>query len=258
MRRLSPRFHPQISQREFPADCSACQASIEGLCVSCTIQAQRIIVAYKSRDRFIKAGDDLFRAGEPCDAIYYLLDGWIFLYTIIEDGRRQILHFALPGAFISLYPGRVAGYGGQALTDAAICVVPHENLMRLAEQFPAVALHTTSIIWQERNLAYDHLSNIGRRSARERVARTLLELFVRRRMQWPTYRSEEIQLPVTQEHIGDAIELTGIHVNRILRDLRGEGILDFHYRRLRILDPDKLMDAASVDVPTTLSWLSHT
>jgi CRP/FNR family transcriptional regulator len=41
--------------------------------------------------------------------------------------------------------------------------------------------------------------------------------------------------------------LTGVHVNRLLRDLRQERILEFHYRRLRVINPDKLVDAAGVD-----------
>src|SRR3546814_10216130 len=54
-------------------------------------------------------------------------------------------------------------------------------------------------------------------------------------------------LPLTQEHIGDATGLTFVHVNRILRTLRKEGVVEFHHRRLRILDPDRLVRVAGVD-----------
>jgi CRP/FNR family transcriptional regulator len=59
-----------------------------------------------------------------------------------------------------------------------------------------------------------------------------------------------------QVHIGDATGLSAVHVNRILHSLRRDEILEFHYRnrRLRILDPDKLVDAARVDPQTILSW----
>ena len=60
----------------------------------------------------------------------------------------------------------------------------------------------------------------------------LLELFVRYRAHWPGHRAEEMQLPLTQEHIADATGLTGVHVNRVLGELRGEGIVQFHYRKL--------------------------
>ncbi|MBX9826993.1 MAG: helix-turn-helix domain-containing protein [Xanthobacteraceae bacterium] len=82
----------------------------------------------------------------------------------------------------------------------------------------------------------------------------MLEMFIRCRMQWPGHASEEMHLPLTQEHIGEATGLTVVHVNRILRRLRAEGVLDFHYRRLRVLNPDKLTDVARIDLWTTLSW----
>ncbi len=73
-------------------------------------------------------------------------------------------------------------------------------------------------------------------------------------MQWPAHRTDEMHLPLTQEHLGDATGLTGVHVNRILRGLRDDGIVEFHYRQLRILNPDKLLDVVRVDPQTVLSW----
>lgn len=214
------------------------------------------IAGYKSGGRVIKAGNDLFRPGEPCDALYALVDGWVFLYDLLENGRRQILHFALPGAVLGLYPARVtiATYGAQALSDAIVCVIPHQNLGQLSKEHPEIGMQLAAIVSHDRDLVYDHLSSIGRRSARQRIARSLLELFVRYRMQWPGHCIEEMHLPLTQEHIGDATGLTGVHVNRVLRSLRKDGIVEFHYRRLRILNPDKLVDVAGIDPQTILSW----
>jgi CRP-like cAMP-binding protein len=135
-----------------------------------------------------------------------------------------------------------------------VSVIPHENLGPLFDQHPGVALRLAWIVWRERNLAYDHLSTVGQRPARERIARSLLELFVRYRMQWPGHRIEEMNIPLTQEQIGDANGLTGVHVNRILRGLRREGIVEFHYRRLRVLNPDKLVDVADINPGAISSW----
>lgn len=244
---------PRRPTRSFPVDCPNCRTSIDGLCKNCAPEVLRVIGNYKSGDRLLKAGEDLFRLGERNDMIYHLVDGWVFLYDLLEDGRRQILHFALPGALVGFYDN-IALHGAHALTDAAVGIIPHDNLGALLEKNPGIGLRLTWMVWRERNLAYDHLSSIGRRSARERVARLLIELFVRYRMQWPGNRIEEMHLPLTQEHIGDAAGLTGVHVNRVLSDLRTEGIVDFHYRRLRILDPDKLIAVAGIDPLTILAW----
>ena len=212
---------------------------------------------YKSADRKIKAGSDLFRLGERGDAIYSLVDGWVALYNLLEDGRRQILQFALPGAVLAFVPARdaVMNYSAQALTDAVVCIIPHEKLRCLSQDYPEIGMQLAGMISLDRSFAYDHLSSIGRHSARERVAHLLLELFVRYRMRWPGQRIEEMHLPLTQEDIGDATGLTGVHVNRVLQDLRREGIAEFCYRRLRILNPDKLVDVAGIDPHVALSWI---
>ncbi|MDF2119186.1 Crp/Fnr family transcriptional regulator [Roseiarcaceae bacterium H3SJ34-1] len=136
---------------------------------------------YRSADRQIKAGCDLFRVGERGDAIYSLVHGWVALYNLLEDGRRQILQFALPGAVLAFMPapGAMMNYSAQALTDAVIGIIPHENLGRRSRDNPEIGMQLASVISQDRSFAYDHLSSMGRRSARERVAYLLLELFVR-------------------------------------------------------------------------------
>jgi CRP-like cAMP-binding protein len=198
----------------------------------------------------------LFASGEPSRSIYYLLDGWVCLYKLLPDGRRQILHFALPAAVLGFPPSRDwMSYSAQALTDATVSVIPGNNLTAMFGEYPEVAMRIAWLVSRDRSLAYEHLSSVGRRSGRQRVARLLLELFVRSRMQWPGHDTGEMYLPLTQEHIGDTTGLTGVHVNRVLRDLRRERILEFHYRRLRVLNPDKLVDVAGVDPKLMFSWI---
>lgn len=216
-----------------------------------------LIAGYKAGDREFQAGKEIFSLGAPCDAVYNLVSGWVFRYNLLDDGRRQILDFALPGAVLGFHPahGAMATFGAQALTDAVVCVIPREALDRLSRKHPEIGMRLAWLISRDRSLAFDHLTSLGRRSARERVAHLLLELFIRYRAQWPGSRIEEMHLPLTQEHIGDATGLTFVHVNRVLRDLRQDGIVEFHYRRLRILDPDKLIDVAGIDPQLAMSWV---
>jgi CRP-like cAMP-binding protein len=238
-------------------DCTTCQARVGGLCEGYSPDALRVISDHKSGDRRVKAGQDLLSLGEPCDAIYNLVDGWMVLYNLLEDGRRQILHFALPGAVLGFHPahGAMMTYGAQALTDAMVCVIPHKALGALSRQYPEIGLRLAWLMARDSNLSFAHLTSIGRHSARERVAHLILELFIRYRLQWPGHRIEEMHLPLTQEDIGDATGLTGIHVNRVLGDFKADGILTFSYRRLSILDPDKLVDVAGIDPELLHSWI---
>lgn len=223
------------------------------------IERFRLISGYRSGDRRIEAGRDLFSIGSSDDAIFNLLDGWVALYTLLEDGRRQIVQFALSGAVLGILPtrGAQATFGAQALTDTVLCVIPHSKLSSLTRDYPDIGMRLARSLARDCNLAFDHMTSIGRRSARERVAHLLLELFVRYRAQWPGNRIEEMCLPLTQEQIGDATGLTFVHVNRVLRALRKERILEFHYRRLRILDPDKLVEIAGIDPHIATAWLEQ-
>ena len=239
-----------------PFECQKCQMCADGLCQDCRPEFLRLLGKFKTRDRTLTAGSDLFTPGGPSDAIYYLLDGWVCLYKLLQDGRRQILHFALPGAVLGFPPSQGGmSYSAQALTDATVSVIPRNNLIGMFGEYPEFAMRIASLVSRDRSVAYEHLSSIGRRSGRQRVAHLILELFVRSRMQWPGHDTEEMYLPLTQEHIGDTMGLTGVHVNRVLRVLRRERVLEFHYRRLRVLNPDKLVDAAGVDPQLIFLWI---
>ena len=210
----------------------------------------QIASRYKRADRKFEKGSDLFQLGEKEGGIYNVVEGWVALYKLFEDGRRQILQFSLPGTILAFVPTprTVINYSGQALTDVVVCIVPQTKLNRLVKECPEVGIQVAGLISQDLALAYDQLSSLGGRSARERVAHLLLELYVRSRMCLPSRHNEEIHFPLTQEHIGDATGLIGIHVNRVLRNLSKEGVLKFQYRRLCILNPDKLIDVAAIDL----------
>lgn len=237
-------------------DCPACGARRNGLCEGCCPETLQTIARFKSGDRQIQAGEDVFSLGDSCDSIYNLVEGWVILYTLLEDGRRQILHFALPGALLGFHPtqGAIATYGAEALTDTIVCVIPHGELGALSKEHPEIGMRLAWLSSRDSTLAYDKMTSIGQHSAQERIAHLILELFIRFRMQWPGHQIEEMYLPLTQEHIGDATGLTGVHVNRVLSGLRKQGIADFHYKRLRILDPDKLADIAGIDPEVMISW----
>ena len=250
-------LHPIDAGRNIPADYQAYPTRMNGFVSDDAAGVFQITERYKLADRKIKAGCELFRAGEKGDAIYSFIEGWVALYNLLEDGRRQILQFALPGTVLAFVPSRggVMNYGALALTNAVVSVTTHERLGRISLDNPEIGMRLAGLISQDRNLAYDQLSSIGCCAARERVAHLLLDLFIRCRMRWPGHCIEEMHLPLTQEHIGDATSLTGVHVNRVLRELREDGIVEFHYRRLRIMNPDKLADVAGIDPRAALLWL---
>lgn len=242
---------------EMSTDCLTCAARRDGLCTELAPAELVKIKRFRVGDRKIAAGKDIVGAGQPCNMIYNLKEGWAFRYSLLKDGRRQILDFILPGAVLGFHPvkGAKATYGVQALTDAVVCTIPFETLAPLSREIPGIGMRLAWLISRDRNLAFDRLTSVGQQSARERVAHLILELYIRYRAQWPSHRADKMHLPLTQEHVADATGLTNVHVNRVLRDLWGQGVLEFHYRRLRVLNPDKLAEIAEVDPHFAVQWI---
>ena len=221
----------------------------EALCAPLSDGEIAVVEHFKSGNRTVSAGADLYSQDENSTELYTLLDGWVCLYQILEDGRRQILDFALPGAFLGFQPDLNApsSHSAYCLTDIAVCVFPRDNLFDLFRAHPELALRMAWITARDGALAREHLTNVGRRSARERVAHLLLELFYRVSRKSGMKNNSSIDLPLTQEHIADALGLTTVHVNRTLRGLRQAELLDIQGRTLTVRDPDMLAEIAGFD-----------
>lgn len=245
------------SSHMFP--CEHCQVRGHTMCAA--LHGDHLAALEKMRvgNRTVPAGTDLFRQGEINKEVFTLLEGWVMLYTLLEDGRRQINEFCLPGAAFGFEVERdsPAPYTAQAVTDVRLCVLPGPSLVEFLKQEPVMLLELARTCGRSRILDFQHLMNLGRRTARERVASLLLELFVRVRMRSPDVHGDTINLPLTQEHIGDALGLTNIHVNRVLRGLREDEIVTLKSHRLEILDPDKLAEEAGFDSEVYVPYLTH-
>ncbi len=135
----------------------------------------------------------------------------------------------------------------EALTDVRVCVLPRTNFLRFFQDHPEIAVRLTWLAARCEARAQDHLVNIGRRPADARIAHLLLELYYRVQMGLPRIAGETMPFPLTQEHLGDALGLTSVHVNRMLRQLREQGIVAVRERQMEILNPEFLIETAEFD-----------
>jgi CRP-like cAMP-binding protein len=202
----------------------------------------RVVRNFKTGDRILPARTQLYRPGEESTELYNLLDGWIALYRVLESGQRQVLDIAMPGAFLGYQPDldKPMLHGAECITDVAVCVFPRRAFPQLITQHPAMA---SRLIWLMANdvaLAQERLTNVGSRTGMERVARFLLEIFLRARPHEDAKGRRTVELPLTQELIGDTLSLTPVHVNRVLRRLRESGLVTLRNGILHIVDLDGL------------------
>ena len=203
---------------------------------------------HASDHRFVAAGTELFAEGETSGHLYVVLSGWLFLHRILEDGRRQILDFCLPGAVLGYHAHTETPFpfSAEAITDAEVAVIPLSRVSDLLSRGSSCATLLLDATEQALRGVFDTLTDIGRRTAREAVAHFLLRMDRRIRALTNPNPDGSIPFPLRQEHIGDALGLTSVHVCRTLGKLRNDGLVEIGQGRLHIINADALAADASV------------
>jgi CRP-like cAMP-binding protein len=202
--------------------------------------------------RTLKAGECLYFQGDVCHSIYLLLDGWAFRHQSLEDGRRQILDFALPGAAFGLPGGGLMAHTVEALTPCRFSVFTRDSLCEMLQRVPVLALRFVELLANAEARAFEHLTSVGRRSARERVANLLIELLMRAHRVKPARHAQHITLPLMQPHIADALGLASETVCRTLAAMRKDRIVVLRAQKLDVLDFDRLASEAGVELDQAL------
>ncbi|MDP7342325.1 MAG: Crp/Fnr family transcriptional regulator [Alphaproteobacteria bacterium] len=206
------------------------------------------IQALGTRQSAVNKPTTVLRQGQIAASFYILIDGWGLRYRQLGDGRRQILSFLLPGdpvTLSALSPRRLA-HSVQLLPDSVVSEFDADVVSR--------ELHGSEYLQACVNASYEHelamadelLTNLGRRSAKERIAHLMLEFDCRLTLRGAVH-TRDISMPLRQRHLADALGLTTIHVNRTLRILRTENLIDMRGGILRILERDRLIALAKFD-----------
>ncbi len=126
---------------------------------------------------------DIIAQGRPYRNVFILCSGFVCCYKILPDGKRQVLNLGLPGDLIGL-PAccfENAVNAARSLTEVVAATVPFQTLYDLFVRFRRVAVALFWVSAREAAISEEHLVNVGRRSAYERLAHLILELLVRLR-----------------------------------------------------------------------------
>jgi CRP-like cAMP-binding protein len=132
------------------------------------------------------------------------------------------------------------------LTPCTLGFINHETLRRLHQRNPNVA----EIFWRDTlidaAMFREWIVNVGQRPAPARLAHVMVELRERLKVVG-RIAANSFDMPLTQEQIGEALGITAVHVNRVIRQLREDGILEFHRGRVTVLDEAKFQELADFD-----------
>lgn len=198
----------------------------------------------------VERGRELVHQGQPGHTAYILQAGWGCSFKLMPDGGRQIITFPLPGDCVGLRSAllRTADHSFSALTDAIVSKVEVRHMLEIFTEYPHIG---AAVLWatsRDEAVVVEHLASIGRRSALERTAHLFLELYDRLRLVGLA-SDGQFACPLTQFLLADALGLSAIHVNRVLRRLRERELLSFHHHQVTIHDPVALKALAGYEAP---------
>lgn len=221
--------------------------SLDEIAVLCDLQAA---------PRTVQRHRDIITEGRSYGGLFIILDGNAIRYRILHDGRRQIINILIPGDLVGVLGQFMESslYSTKALTEMSVSAVPFARLKTLFETHPRLI---TKILWWfscDSAIYTEHLVDLGRRSALERVAHFLLELLVRLQAVGLA-ENQSYKIPLTQELIADALGLSIPHVNRVLRRLREDHMVVVEDQRVTVMDIESLTDLADFD-PSYLTRFS--
>lgn len=210
-------------------------------------QDDRAVIDRASRRsvREVDARRDLIREGDSPRFVYLMLDGWTCRYKTLPDGRRQIVAFFIPGDLcdLNIYILKEMDHSVGAITPIRVAEIGREEMDQLTVDHPRI---TQALWWNELvtvAIQREWTLNLGQRTAFERIAHLLVEMFLRLEAVSMT-QGDSVAFPLTQVDLADATGLTPVHVNRTLQELRRAGLVELHNRRLTIPDMAALKDAA--------------
>jgi CRP-like cAMP-binding protein len=199
--------------------------------------------------RDIPPDQDIVRQGEQARRCCVILEGFAFRYKLAgEDGRRQIMAFHIAGDMPDLmslqFPVMDHSIGTLGATKVAF--IDHQPLRDIMRNHPRIghALWRASLI--EDAIGREWLVQVGRRNAYHRLAHLVCELFVRLDAAG-LIDGRCINVPLTQNIVGDALGLSTVHVNRVLQALRADGLVAWKRNALIVTDWQALQDAAEFD-----------
>lgn len=207
-----------------------------------------VLARFHQRRRSFVAGRDMVLQGQSTQAAYILSAGWVCSYKIQSDGTRQIVDFQVPGDFLGLRSVllRTSDHSFEPIGDIEAAEVLASDLLEAFSETPRLA---TAILWaasRDEAMVVEHLVGLGRREADARMAHFLLELGSKLALVGMGSK-EGYDCPLTQYHLADALGLSAVHVNRVLRQLRESGLVTFRDGHVAIHDYGKLADLAGFD-----------
>lgn len=197
--------------------------------------------------RHYRAGETIVVQGDEESRAFVIKSGWGCVSRTLRSGERQLIEFPLAGDvldFSAAATGRQEEFS--ALTNMTVLEGLSSRMHALAVSEAAVAFFIAEACRRRRTILVERLADIAQRDAGVRIAHFLLELGAQLALGGTDTR-KGYQCPLTQQDLADALGLTPIHVNRMLREARTLGLYEFRRGIVEFLDYGAAVEFADFD-----------
>src|ERR1700744_4993352 len=191
----------------------------------------------------VAAREDVISQGDRTGGVKLLLEGFACRYKVLEDGRRQIVAYFVPGDLCDLrvFILKRMDHSIGSLTASRVAILAPDAILGLTNRFPNL---TRALWWStlvKEAIAREWIVNVGQRNARERMAHLFCEVLYRFRAV-DLNEGNSCTLPLTQVELAETLGLSSVHVNRTLQELRRQKLITFEGGTLTIQDLDALKE----------------
>ncbi|WP_417593506.1 Crp/Fnr family transcriptional regulator [Parasphingorhabdus sp.] len=209
---------------------------------------QQVIMQIAGREQHFEKNTEIIDAGQELDSVLIVKEGWAIRYKSLEDGRRQVLNVLLPGDMFDLQVlvAAEADHSVKTVTSLTGLSVRPSVLRHLLTESGKLTLAFWWMQVQEEAFLREQIVRNGQQTARERIGHFLLELHRRVRISGEG-TSDGFRVPLTQTVIADALGLTPIHTNRVLRQLERDGLLERGKGWILFRDAARLAEISQFD-----------
>jgi CRP-like cAMP-binding protein len=200
------------------------------------------------RVRTLSARQDIVRDGDLATQCCVILEGWAYRYKLLSEGRRQIFSFHIAGDIPDLQSLHIPlmDHNLGTMTHATVAFIPHESMHDLTARFPAIAAAFWRDTLIDAAIFREWLIAMGRRPAFEHLAHLFAELYLKQEAVGLA-SDHRCPLPVTQTDLADATGMTNVHINRVLKEMRGRGLITLHRKTLVVKAWEELIRASEFD-----------
>lgn len=202
----------------------------------------QLLAELEKNNRAYKKRDEVWTLDDEINNLHVVQKGWLMSYTILQDGRRQVLEIHYPGDVIGLpdIPFKHSTSNLVAIEDCVLCPFPKSSVDVIFSKSPRLTALLFTLAMIDKAINLDRLRVLGRMSARERLAHILLEIHSRLTLTKGVL-DNGFRFPLSQFDLADALGLTNVSVSNAFGKLEAEELISRNSGNIQLLNVESMI-----------------